>query len=145
MKRSYIIAKALGLSMACSMVLAAAACGGKGTEVTSLTTESTTETTPMVTVAPTTLETTLLEYGMSIQDNDQAVTWKEEAIEAKVMYANVKTYLNVRKGPGPDYAGVAKFSKGMEIVVVAKTENGWYKTEDGFYVSGEYLSETVPS
>lgn len=61
MKRSYIIAKALGLSMACSMVLAVAACGGKGTEVTSLTTESTTETTPMVTVAPTTVETTLLE------------------------------------------------------------------------------------
>ena len=131
--------------MASSMVLAVTACGGKGTEVTSLTTESTTETTPMVTVAPTTVETTLLEYGMSIQDNDQAVTWKEDAIDAKVMYANVKTYLNVRKGPGPDYAGVAKFSKGMEIVVVAKTENGWYKTEDGFYVSGEYLSETVPS
>ncbi|MBO4748185.1 MAG: SH3 domain-containing protein [Clostridiales bacterium] len=145
MKRSSIIAKALGLSMACSMVLAITACGGKGKEESSETPESTTETTPMVTVAPTTVETTLLEYGMTIQENDQAVTWKEEAIEAKIMYANVKTYLNVRKGPGPDYAGVAKFSKGMQIVVVAKTENGWYKTDDGFYVSGEYLSETVPS
>ncbi|MBO4649660.1 MAG: SH3 domain-containing protein [Clostridiales bacterium] len=145
MKRSSIIAKALGLSMACSMVLAITACGGKGEEASSETSPSTTETTPMVTVAPTTVETTLLEYGMTIQENDQAVTWKEDAIEAKVMYANVQTYLNVRKGPGPDYAGVAKFTKGMQIVVVAKTENGWYKTEDGFYVSGEYLSETVPS
>ena len=145
MKRSSIIAKALGLSMACSMVLAITACGGKGEEASSETSPSTTETTPMVTVAPTTVETTLLEYGMTIQENDQAVTWKEEAIEAKVMYAKVETYLNVRKGPGPDYAGVAKFTKGMQIVVVAKTENGWYKTEDGFYVSGEYLSETVPS
>lgn len=145
MKRSSIIAKALGLSMACSMAFAITACGGKKEAATSETPESTTETTPMVTVAPTTVETTLLEYGMTIQPNDQAVSWKEDAIEAKVMYANVKTYLNVRKGPGPDYAAVAKFSKGMEIIVVAKTENGWYKTEDGFYVSGEYLSETVPS
>lgn len=99
--------------MACSMVLAITACGGKGEEASSETSPSTTETTPMVTVAPTTVETTLLEYGMTIQENDQAVTWKEDAIEAKVMYANVQTYLNVRKGPGPDYAGVAKFTKGM--------------------------------
>ena len=73
MKRSSIIAKALGLSMACSMVLAITACGGKGKEESSETPESTTETTPMVTVAPTTVETTLLEYGMTIQENDQAV------------------------------------------------------------------------
>ena len=97
----------------------------------------------MVTVAPTTVETTLLEYGMSIQDNDQAVTWKEEAIEAKVMYANVKTYLNVRKGPGPDYAGVAKFSKGMEIKTDASLASGFkigVKDGSAYY---DYSAESV--
>ncbi len=150
MKRSSIIVKTLVLTMACSMVLASAACGKKKKEETTETTEQTTETTPMVTVPPTTTETTLLEYGMTIAPNDQEVTWKEESFEPKVMYVSgITTYLKVRKGPGAgdgkDYAVVGKLTNGTEVVVVAKTDNNWYKLQDGYYVSADYIKDTKPS
>ena len=78
MKRSSIIVKALALSMVCSVVFVSGCGKKKKTEETTETTEQTTETTPMVTVPPTTTETTLQEYGMSIAPNDIEVTWKEE-------------------------------------------------------------------
>lgn len=143
MKRSSIIVKALVLTMACSMAVGFAGCGKKKKEETTETTEATTESTPMVTVPPTTTETTLMEYGMSIAPNDQAITWTEEPMEAKVMYVSgVTTYLNVRKGPGSDYQQVAKLAPGMEVIVVAKTDSNWYKLEDGFYVSADYIKDT---
>ncbi len=151
MKRSSIIVKTLVLTMACSMVLGIAGCGKKKKEEVESTesTEQTTETTPMVTVPPTTEETTLKEYGMSIAPNDVEVTWKEETMEAKVMYVSgVEKYLKVRKGPGTDdtkYPVVSKLPKGTQVVVVAKTDNNWYKLEDGFYVSCDYIKDTKPS
>ena len=143
MKRSSIIVKALVLTMACSMVLGIAACGGKKKEETSATTESTTETTPMETLPPTEATTTLLEYGQQLPPNDVEVKWKEDPMDPKVMYViNVKTYLKVRKGPGTDYEQVGSLTPGMEVIVVAKTDTNWYKTEDGFYVSCDYIGAT---
>ena len=143
MKRSSIIVKALVLTMACSMVLGIAACGGKKREETSATTESTTETTPMETLPPTEATTTLLEYGQELPPNDVEVKWKEDPMDPKVMYViNVKTYLKVRKGPGTDYEQVGSLTPGMEVIVVAKTDTNWYKTEDGFYVSCDYIGAT---
>ncbi|HBY33052.1 MAG TPA: hypothetical protein DEG74_04735 [Clostridiales bacterium] len=149
MKRSSIIVKALAFAMVSSVVFVSGCGSKKKAEVTTETTEQTTETTPMVTVPPTTTETTLQEYGMSIAPNDIQVTWKEDAMEAKVMYVSgIKSYLKVRKGPGTDdskYPVVSKLPNGAEVMVVAKTDNGWYKTQEGFYVSSEFIKDTKPA
>ena len=149
MKRSSIIVKALALSMVCSVVFLSGCGKKKKAEETTETTEQTTETTPMVTVPPTTTETTLQEYGMSIAPNDIEVTWKEDPMEEKVMYVSgITNYLKVRKGPGTDdskYPVVSKLPNGAEVLVVAKTDNGWYKTREGFYVSAEFIKDTKPA
>ena len=150
MKRSSIMVKALVLTMACSMVFAAG-CGKKKKteESTEISSEESSETTPIVTTPPTTEETTLQEYGMTIAPNEIEVTWKEEPMEAKVMYVSgIEKYLKVRKGPGTDdskYPVVSKLPNGTDVIIVAKTDNGWYKTQDGFYVSAEFIKDTKPS
>lgn len=49
-----------------------------------------------------------------------------------VVYA--KTVINVRSGPGKEYDMVKQLQEGDAIDVIAKTENGWYKTINGNYV-----------
>jgi uncharacterized protein YgiM (DUF1202 family) len=59
------------------------------------------------------------------------------------MYVNVESdYLKVRKGPGKDFEQIASLTDGMSVTVVAKTETNWYKLQDGYYVSGDYLTTT---
>jgi len=29
------------------------------------------------------------------------------------------------------------------VVVIGKTDGNWYKLDDGYYVSGDYLSDTT--
>lgn len=142
MRRTSLKIKMTAVLLACGSAFALAACGSKETE-TETTVVPSTETTPIVTTVATEATTTLMEYGMSIAPNDVAVSWTETAMEAKVMYVNIsEKYLKIRKGPGTDYAQVGTLTRNMEVIVVAKTDNNWYKTEDGFYVSGDYLSET---
>ncbi|MBO4927804.1 MAG: SH3 domain-containing protein [Clostridiales bacterium] len=144
MKRSSVIVRVLALSMVFVLSLGLAACGGKKKDKEETTTaESTSETTPMVTVATTVATTTLQEYGLTLAPNDQQVTWTETEMDAKVMYVKITSgYLKVRKGPGVDYEQVGSLSAGMEVIAVAKTENNWYKLQDGYYVSGDYISAT---
>ncbi len=143
MRRSSLTIKTLSVAVLCGVMCSFSACGGKKEAETTTTVESSTETTPIITTVTTTAETTLQEYGMSIAPNDVSVTWTEEPMEAKVMYVNIaEKYLKIRKGPGTDYDQVGTLTRNMQVVVVAKTDNNWYKLEDGFYVSGDYLSAT---
>ena len=144
MKRSSIIVKALVFSLTCIMLISSAACGKKDKEEESVeTSPSSSETTPMVSITETETTTTLMEYGGTIAPNDQEVTWQETSMDAKVMYVHITSgYLKIRKGPGVDYEQVGTLTAGMEVIVVAKTENNWYKLQDGFYVSGDYISAT---
>ena len=145
MKRSSFVVKVLAFSMTCVMLVSMSACGKKkdDDEETSESASSTTETTPMVTVPTTEATTTLMEYGLTIQPNNEEVKWQETAMDAKVMYVHISDgYLKIRKGPGTDYEIVGTLTAGMEVIVVAKTDNNWYKLEDGFYVSGDYISAT---
>ena len=145
MKRSSIITKALAFSMTCVMLISFAACGKKDDdeEETSETSATVTETTPMATVPTTEATTTLMEYGETIQPNNQEIKWQETEMDAKVMYVHITDgYLKIRKGPGTDYEQVGTLTAGMEVIVVAKTDNNWYKLQDGFYVSGDYISAT---
>lgn len=146
MKKSSIIVKVLAFSMTCVMLFSFAACGKKDKDdddETSAPSSSATETTPMVTVPTTEATTTLMEYGSTIQPNNEEVKWTETAMEAKVMYVHINDgYLKIRKGPGTDFEQIGTLTAGMEVIVVAKTDNNWYKLEDGFYVSGDYISAT---
>ena len=55
------------------------------------------------------------------------------------------TTLNVRKGPGTNYAFVKKLTAGTKVTVVAKTDNGWYKNSDGYYLSAEFTTTKAPT
>lgn len=54
---------------------------------------------------------------------------------------NVRTYLNLRTGPGTDYTVIGRLLNGAEVRVLEES-NGWYKVvvpEQTGYVCGKYL------
>ena len=54
---------------------------------------------------------------------------------------NVRTYLNLRTGPGTDYTVIGRLLNGVEVKVLEES-NGWYKVvvpEQTGYVYGKYL------
>lgn len=119
-----------------------AAC--KKAEPTETSLESTELTTTTTTTVPT---TTLTEYTGPLT-NTEEITWTETQLESPATYyCNVSNgeFLNVRSGPGTKYEKVGTLTRGQSIVVVAKAGGGWYKTQDGFYVSETYLSGTMPN
>ncbi len=139
MKRSSIILKIGSAAVVMAMVFSLTACGkSKSSAKTTATTEAA-ETTP----APTTQATTTVPTYSGPMTNDQAVDWEEAELEGGATVKVVKCtedYINVRKGPGTNYEVVAKLANNMQVIVVAKTDSGWYKTQDGFYVSGDLLA-----
>ena len=52
--------------------------------------------------------------------------------------------VNLRKGPGTEYGRVRLLSQGDELKIVAKTSNGWYKTDDGYYVRADLTTDKKP-
>ena len=124
--------------------LGAVACKGKTDPKATETSETTELTTTTTTTIPT---TTLTEYTGPLP-NDEEITWTETPLDTPATYyANVSKgeFLNVRKGPGTKYEKVGTLTRGQSITVVAKASGGWYKTQDGFYVSETYLSGTMPN
>lgn len=109
--------------------------------VTKTTSTTTTPTSIPIATIP---ETTLYVFLGPMVANDQAVTWQEQALPSSIIKkVNITSdFLRVRKGPGTEYEQVAALTKGMQVIVVSKTANGWYKLDDGYYVSGEFLSDT---
>lgn len=53
--------------------------------------------------------------------------------------------LNVRSGPGTEYALVTGYNEGDAITVTAATDNGWYRTSDGNYVKADLCLDTPPA
>lgn len=125
------------------LVFSVAACGKKDTPKTTKRTTPTTTTTAAPTTEPTTT-TTLFKVSGTLASNDEVVDWEVTDLpSATVKYVKVNEgFLKVRKGPGKDYEAVAALTKNMTVTVVGKTSSGWYKTDDGFYISGDYLSNT---
>jgi len=123
-----------------------AACGAKK-EAESLEPSDASESITSITTT-TEATTTLTEYTGPLANTEQ-ITWNETALESEtVLYVyNISDtgYLNVRSGPDPKYTKVGTLSKGQAVTVVARTDNDWYKTTDGFYISGNYLTSTAPS
>lgn len=89
--------------------------------------------------------TSLTVYEGPLPANSIEVTWTEtELSEPTVMYAAVTQgeFLRVRQGPDTEYNIVGTLTRNQVVTVVAQTTTGWYKTSDGFYVSGNYLTST---
>ncbi len=53
--------------------------------------------------------------------------------------------LNLRTGPGTEYDLVRVLTPGDAIDVVAVTDNGWYRTYNGNYVSSSHTTTTPPA
>ena len=147
MIRNKITLRIIAAVMVLAMVSSVTACSSKKPKST---TASTTPKATEITTTTTTTEatTSLTEYSGPLPSNDVNKTWDESNLDAEtIMYCTVSAgeFLNVRKGPNSEQPRVGKLSRGQAVKVVAKTSNGWYKTFDGFYVSGEYLSANSPS
>ena len=132
------------LILVLSMSFVLVACSGSDdeTDPSMDTTGPTTQTTPIT--LDTTPTTTLHIFEGSLPENPVEQTWNQTELSSpQTKYIDVGTgFLRVRSGPGTDYDQVAALSRNMQIVVVAETDNGWFQMEDGYYVSGDYLSDT---
>lgn len=98
----------------------------KAPETTPVTTKPQT-TTPVTTKAP---ETTVA---------TEPLEWGEEAFSA-TMYVNQSCYSRIKALMGSE--AVKQYTYGEAVNVVAKTDTGYYKLNDGEYIHGDYLSET---
>ena len=62
---------------------------------------------------------------------------------AATMY--VKNAVNLRQGPGTEYAKVGNLTKGQQVTVTGQADNGWYQLDSGAFVSNNYLTDTAPA
>ena len=62
---------------------------------------------------------------------------------AATMY--VKDAVNLRQGPGAEYAKVGNLTKGQQVTVTGQADSGWYQLDSGAFVSNKYLTDTAPA
>ena len=63
--------------------------------------------------------------------------------ENKTVYATGST--NTRSGPGITYSKVSTIKAGTAIKVVARTSNGWYKSDKGWYILATLTTTKAPT
>ena len=146
--KHFCLRQIVSVALVCSTVAAFTACSSKESETTVETTPTTSETIVTITT-PSTEQTTLpVIVGPLPTDNSQEVTWNESTLPKEVtLYATVSAgqFLRVRKGPDTKYDIAGTLVRGQAVTVVATAPNNWYKTSDGYYVSGKYLKTTQPT
>ena len=145
MKKSSLLIKVCAVSL--MAVLALTACGGSKKKDTkeskARTNESEQEEVEQTTT--TIAQTTAIPTYSGPSENTVTISWEETQLESPtVKYVNCNEFINVRSGPGTDYDSVTRFTKDMQVIIVATTSNGWSKTQDGYYVSSELLKD-LPS
>lgn len=99
------------------------------TPETTLPATSAQTTTPATTKAPETTPATMTE----------PLEWTENAVSG-TMYVNQSCYSRTRAIMGSDT--VRGYSYGDVVTVVAVTDTGYYKLDNGEYIHGDYLSES---
>jgi len=146
--KSYRLLRTVSVAMICSVLFACSACSKKPVESSAESTPASTSETIATVTTPSTTQTTLPVYSGPLATSDTTETsWTEQALTSDVtLYATVSsgTFLRVRKGPGKNYEIAGTLTRGQAVVVCASTSDGWYKTKDGYYVSGQYLKTTAP-
>lgn len=80
--------------------------------------------------------------GYNYKEIQDAVNAKLKAEKTTTSYKviNVKTFLNVRSGPGTTYKSVGQLKNGDKIEV-KKLENGWAQLDNGNWVSSNYITK----
>ncbi len=143
MKNSSLLVKICSIALISALAVSIAACSSKDKKEKK---PAESEVEPSVEMTTTTAAPTTTVPTFSGPDtNDITISWDETALtEPTVKYVKCNEFVNVRKGPGTDYEAVAKFTNNMQVIVVATTANGWSKTQDGYYVSSELLTD-IPS
>ena len=142
MKRTDI-KKILCITLTAVMLLGMCGCGKKKKD-----TKESDETDPAPTPIPVaTTESTaapITTYSGPLTIETLDVTWSEEEITETTLYVAVSEgeFLSVRLGPSTEYDVVGRLSRNQTVTVVAQTSDGWYRTFDGYYVSGTYLTTT---
>lgn len=109
--------------------------------------EPTATPTPEPTQAPSTTSSSSVSSSTETTSATEAQTeaapsYTETDYEAH-LYASCD--LNVRTGPGTSYSFVTVLTPGEGIDVVARTDNGWYRTSSGYYVKADLCSEEAPA
>ena len=107
------------------------------TAATAATTTKTPETTPVTTKPQTTTPVTT-KAPETTTVVTEPLEWGEEAYSA-TMYVNQSCYSRIKALMGSD--AVKQYTYGEAVNVVAKTDTGYYKLNDGEYIHGDYLSE----
>lgn len=107
------------------------------TAATAATTTKAPETTPVTTKPQTTTAVTTKAPETTVVT--EPLEWGEEAFSA-TMYVNQSCYSRIKALMGSD--AVKQYTYGEAVNVVAKTDTGYYKLNDGEYIHGDYLSET---
>lgn len=69
-------------------------------------------------------------------------SYSESSFNATVYASCV---INVRTGPGTEYALVTGYNTGDSIEVTAVTDNGWYRTANGYYVKCDLCLDQAPA
>ncbi len=146
--KSNRLLRTVSVALVCSFLFALSACSKKPAETSAESTPSSTSETIATVTTPSTTQTTLPVYSGPLATSDTTETsWNEQALQNEAtLYATVSsgTFLRVRKGPGKNYDIAGTLIRGQAVTVVATTSDGWYKTKDGYYVSGQYLKTTAP-
>jgi len=142
MKYKHLTQTILICAIVAGGILTLASCGKDSTTATTTKISGTT-TTAATTAAVTTSSVPAISGTLATNVIGVTPTWTETAIDpAKTMYVKVESdYLKIRKGPGKDFDQIGSLTNGMTVIVVAKTDTNWYKLQDGYYVSGDYLTE----
>ena len=91
--------------------------------------------TPMPTATPTPIPT-------ATPAPTQGPAYTETPMSATVYASCV---MNVRSGPGTEYSLVTGLNTGDAITVTASTDNGWYRTSDGYYVKADLCLDQAPA
>lgn len=103
------------------------------------TTIPTPETTLPATSAQTTTPTTTKAPETTPATTTEPLEWTENAVSG-TMYVNQSCYSRTRAIMGSDT--VRGYSYGDVVTVVAVTDTGYYKLDNGEYIHGDYLSES---
>lgn len=80
------------------------------------------------------------------ENSDIATSTEQTAYTVTEMSATmyVKNAVNLRQGPGTEYAKVGNLTKGQQVTVTGQAGNGWYQLDSGAFVSDKYLSDAAP-
>ena len=110
-----------------------------GTDASNVSVPATTPYTPPTTTAQTTTPATTKSPETTPETATDPLEWTENAVSG-TMYVNQSCYSRTRAIMGSDT--VRGYSYGDVVTVVAVTDTGYYKLDNGEYIHGDYLSES---